>query len=112
MARFVMKKGDFKPVMSATLTDNDGSAINLTSATGVKFLMKLPGSSSAKIDSAGVVSDASNGKVTYQWAGTNTDTSGVYDAEFEVDWGSSQYQTFPANGYIEVEIIDDLGGDS
>lgn len=112
MARIVIKQGDLRPSISATLTDSTGAAIDLTSATSVKFIMKSPTSSSAKISTAGVIETAASGIVSYTWNGTDTDTVGTYNAEFEVDWGSGVYQTFPADGYLEVEVVADLGGDA
>lgn len=112
MARAVIKKDDLRPVIVATCTDKNGTAIDLSDASGVKFIMKSITGTTAKINTAGSISDAANGEVTYTWSGTDTDTAGVYNAEFEIDWGSGIYQTFPADGYLEIEIVADLGGDA
>jgi hypothetical protein len=110
MARIVLKKDDLLPNVRATLTDNEGNAVDLTLATSVRFIMKSPSSDTAKVDAVGTIVTPGSGVVQYTWSGTDTNTSGTYNAEFEVNWGSGVYQTFPANGYLEVEIINDLGG--
>lgn len=110
MARIVLKKDDLLPNVRATLTDNEGNAVDLTLASSVKFVMKSPSATTAKVDAAGTIVTAASGIVQYTWATGDTDTAGTFNAEFEVCWDVGVYQTFPANGYLEVEIIPDLGG--
>jgi hypothetical protein len=110
MTRVTIKKDDLLPNIRATLTDADGSAIDLTLASGVRFVMKKPGATTSKVNASASVVTPGSGVVQYTWSGTDTNTSGVYYAEFEVNWGGGVYQTFPASGYLEVEIVPDLGG--
>lgn len=110
MARIVMKTGDLRPPVYASLTDSTSGIVDLSSASGVKFIMTLAGASVATVDTAASIVTGSTGDVAYSWSSGDTDTAGIYNAEFEVNWGSSVYQTFPADGYIEVEIVEDLGG--
>ena len=111
MARLVLKKDDLRPQVTAALTNATGGVIDLTSASGVKFIMKSPSASVAKVDAVASITTATDGTVAYTWTTGDTDTSGTFNAEFEVDWGSSVYQTFPASNYIDIEIVPDLGGD-
>ena len=111
MATIRIKQGDLRPIITATLVDSTDTAIDLTSASSVKFVMNLQGSTTNKIDAAGVILTAASGIVTYTWVGTDTDTIGTYDAEFEVKWATDIYQTFPVRNYLTVEIVQDLGGD-
>lgn len=104
-----MKRDDLRPILSATLTDANGSAVDLSTAASVKFVMRRKGSLAKKIDSAAGTA-ATTGGVTYTWVSPNTNTEGTYYGEFEVNWGSSVVQTFPVSGYIEIEIVSDLGG--
>ena len=39
-----------------------------------------------------------------------TDTAGVYRAEFEVMYNDGRLETFPNDGYISIQILSDLGG--
>lgn len=110
MARIVLKKDDLRPHVVATLTDATGSVVDLSTAVSVRFIMRAPGETTAKVDSTGSVLTAVSGEVGYAWALGDTNTAGVFQAEFEVNWGGSVYQTFPAEDYIEVEIVSDLGG--
>jgi len=111
MATVRVKQNDRRPVVVATLTDSTGGAIDLSTASGVKFVMKSATASTAKIDTAATITTATDGIVTYSWAAGDTDTTGTYDAEFEIDWGSNIYETIPTKNYLTVEVIDDLGGD-
>ncbi len=53
--------------------------------------------------------DRATGIVQYQWAALDTDASGTYNVEVEIDWGATEFQTFPSTGYFAVQVNDDLG---
>lgn len=109
---FEIKRGDRRPYFRVLLTQTDpGNPLNtvpvdLTSAAGVKFLLKQ--TSTLKVTAPAVFVDQAAGIVEYRWAAGDTDTPGTYNAEFEVDWGGEP-QTFPASGYFTCIINDDLG---
>lgn len=105
---FVTKKGDTEPPIEATLEDADGNAKDLTNASGVDFHMKDPRADTAKVDAAGSIDDAANGKVSYQWVASDVDTEGEYEAEFEVTWSDGDTETFPKDGYLDLKILDTL----
>ena len=107
MSTFFIKQNDTVPALRATLKDGRGNVIDLTSAS-INFHMKdLAGT--VKIDAAAtIISPASDGIVQYNWVAADTDTIGSYQAEFEVSHSDSSIETFPNNGYIRVEIIDDI----
>ena len=42
-------------------------------------------------------------------AGTDTDTVGRYDAEWEVTIAASKKQSFPGDGCLTIVVLDDLG---
>jgi hypothetical protein len=105
---FVMKKGDRRPRYRVSLTVG-GSPVDLTGATGVRFIMKTsPAAGSATVDAAATVVTAASGIVEYAWGPTDTTTSGIYVIEFEVNWAGEK-QTFPSVGYFDCTIADDLG---
>lgn len=108
MADFVIRKGDLLPELQATLTDQSGEAVDLTNTTGVRFHLRSPSQSSAKVASPATVVTPADGIVRYVWSGTDTDTPGRYWAEFEVTFSDGRKQTFPNPGYLSVLITEQL----
>jgi len=104
---FYIKQNDTVPSLRATLENGSGDAVDLGTAT-VRFHMRTLGTTTALIDEAAQVITASSGVVQYNWASGNTATVGSYQAEFEVNYSNGTIETFPSNGYIRVEIIDDI----
>lgn len=109
-ADYSIKANDRLPSIQATLTNSDGSAIDLTDATGVAFLMRLIGGTVPKIDAPAVVVNAAFGIVRYDWLAADTDTPGNYHAEWEITWASGKQQTVPTLTYHTVDVLDDLNG--
>jgi hypothetical protein len=107
ISTFTIKKGDLRPVIQATLRDAVG-VIDLTNASGVSFVMNYPGGGSNKVNAAGTIVTAASGIVKYTWTGTDTDTAGTFDCEWEIDWGGGVPQTVPSEGYDRVIITEDL----
>ena len=105
---FYVKQNDTAPSLRATLKDGSNTVIDVTNAT-VRFHMRAFGSSTAKVDAAaGIISPATNGVVQYNWIAADTDTIGSYQGEFEITYQDGSVETFPNNGYILIEIIDDI----
>jgi hypothetical protein len=94
-----MKVGDTLPVLRQTLRNDAGAALDLTGAT-VQFRMREPGQA-LKVNAAAAILDAPNGVVQYTWLSANTDTAGLFDAEWAVSY-SSNVETVPANGYVKL----------
>ena len=46
--------------------------------------------------------------VQYNWVAADSNTIGTYTAEFEVTYPDTTVETFPNNGYIRIEITDDI----
>lgn len=107
MADFYIKRGDRLPKISSTLKDAAGAAVNLTGAA-VKFQMKKIGASARKVDTAAtVVGQAEDGKVEYAWGATDTDETGMFEAEWEVAIGGL-IQSFPNDKHLLVQISDSI----
>ena len=102
-----MKQNDTMPRRVYALKHN-GTAVDLTGAT-VKFIMRAQGSSSTKVNASATVSDQTNGLVYYAWSSSDTDTTGEYEAEFQVTYSDSTVETFPNSGNIRIKIVDDIG---
>lgn len=104
MSTFAIKRNDTSPSWVVTLTEAAG---NLSGAT-VNMHMKLPGASSAKVDAACTIVDATAGTVRYDWSSGDTDTAGLYEAEFEVTYSDATVETFPNVGFFLVNVDGDL----
>lgn len=104
---FYIKQNDTSPFMLATLKDANENLIDLTSAT-VRFHMRRVGSSEVVVDNSAIVVNEDQGAVKYVWQATDTAEIGSYQAEFEVTYFDGSIETFPNNGYIRVEIKDDI----
>lgn len=104
MPDFKVKTFDRLPVIQATLN------ADLTTAVSVSFIMRPAAGGTVKINAAASIVDAGAGIVEYDWLATDTDTAGLFNAEWEVHWPSSRTQTFPTDSYHSIEIVADLDG--
>lgn len=106
---FTIAQNDLLPVLVAVLKDDNDTIVDLSGAT-VKFNMRARGATTTKVSAACVVSSpATDGEVTYNWQGTDTDTIGSFLGEFEVTFGSGKKLTCPNGKKIAIEVVDDLG---
>lgn len=102
MTTFTIKQNDRLPKLRATLLDGSGSAIDLTGA-GVVFRMRPRAGGALKINASATVVSAAAGIAEYAWAAGDTDTAGLFDAEFVVTLAGLA-QTVPASGYVLVLV--------
>jgi hypothetical protein len=99
-----LKQHDTAPTLTITCTDN-GTPVDLTAAASVKVIGSLEG---LVLFSDTATGDA-DGVVTRPWVAEDTDTAGTVLVEVEVTWPGGAVQTFPADGYLTVLILPDLG---
>jgi hypothetical protein len=104
---FHIKQNDTTPSLRAALKNGDGDAVDLTNAT-CRFHMREIGKTAITVDSAAQIVTEATGIVQYNWVAADTDTVGSYQGEFEVTYPDSTIETFPNNGYIRIEITDDI----
>ena len=104
---FKIKQNDTSPLLVVTLKDAAGNAIDLTSAT-VRFHMKRINQATVKVDGSAFVLDDDAGRVRYAWQAADTDTPGTFQGEFEVTYNTGEIETFPNDGFLAIEIIDDI----
>jgi hypothetical protein len=109
MSTFTVKRGDTAPQFRACCLD-DATPVNLSAATGVRFLMRKSGSSTG-IAATMIVENqtTATGWVHRAWGTTDLATAGDYRAEVEVTWSDSTVQTFPADGWVDITVEEDLG---
>jgi len=98
---FQMVRGDTKPVLSATLQYEDGSAMNLTGCT-VNFQMYQNGQQ--LLNKPCTITNASAGQVQYSWQSGDTNYLGPCPAQFLVTFGDGTTQTFPISQDFIIEF--------
>jgi hypothetical protein len=98
MADFTIGQGDTAPTLYGTLTRSDGTAYDLTTATAVRFQMRLQNAAAYAVDAAAVVVTPASGSVRYEWAVGDTADAGDYYSWWEITWADGTVQhTEPAN---------------
>lgn len=107
MATFIMKQNDTSPSIEATLTDINGTAINLNDAS-VRFHMKNLSNNAVVVDAAATIVTAASGIVRYDWQSADTTKAGIYSCEFEVTYSDASIETFPNDEQIIVSIEGEL----
>jgi hypothetical protein len=103
---FTIKQNDRSPAITSTLTAG-GAAVDI-SGTSVKFIMRAPGAGMAKVNAAATIVSGPAGTVSYSWGATDTDTAGLYAAEWEVTFAGGIKRTWPAEDYLYVNVVADL----
>lgn len=114
---FVIKQGDSLPFLRRRLANEDGSAIDLSEAFQVLFLMRRFDAEQPSIEEQAIIIDpppdpspaSTDPNVEYQWAIGDTETIGSYLAEFLVDFGGGITLHVPNGGYFQVKVIQNLG---
>lgn len=106
--QFNIKENDTTPALKVALRDARNRVRPLTGAT-VVFHMRLASDLVVKITGGSVgVQDASLGIVSYTFSASDTDTAGIYEAEFQVTYSDGTIETFPNDDYIKVIVVDDV----
>ena len=104
---FYWKTHDTSPTIKVQLLDSAGAPVVVTGGS-VKFVMMAQGGGAPKVNAAGTIVDGPTGVVSYTPVASDTDTTGTYQAEWEVVYLSGAKQTFPDPGYNTVTITADL----
>jgi hypothetical protein len=107
MSTFYIKRGDTSPAIRYVLKP---ATVVLTGAT-VQFQMrpKRPRGAAAVIDAAAVVVTATGTPtLEYAWQAGETDSAGLFDAEFKVTYADNEVETFPNDDFITVKVSEDI----
>lgn len=102
----ILKRNDTAPAFTATCTDADGTAVDISNST-VRFHM-TDSTGTVVVDAAATIVSGPDGTVSYAWSAADTDTSGHYKGEVEVTFADSTVRTFPSPGYVPIRIVADL----
>jgi hypothetical protein len=91
---FLIRQGDTKPLLIATLKDANG-VIDLSTASNAHFHMK--DARGGALDAPAVIASGIGGQVRYDWAVGDTANKGDYEAEFLINWAGGAIQRVPNN---------------
>lgn len=116
-ADFTIKSNDRLPSIQATLS------ADLTTATGVKFIMKTATGNTIKVNATAVIVSSaapvfnsagvltSGGSVCrYDWLAIDTAVPGSYLGEWEVTFTGGKKQSFPTLTFHSIDVLADLDG--
>lgn len=104
MTTLSLKQHDTRPGLMITCTDS-GQPVDLTQATSVKVIGSLEG----LVLFSEATTGTAEGVVTRAWTVQDTGTAGTILVEVEATWPGGAVQTFPADDYLRVEVMPDLG---
>ena len=109
MATIVLRQNTTTPVLSQSITDANGNAVNLTGAT-VTFVMRALTSNTPVVSNSShvTITNAAAGQVTYNWQAADTGMPGIYQAEFQVTLSGGGTYAYPNDGYLEISIEQNL----
>lgn len=105
---FTIKQNDTLPDLHVQLTDSGGYPFDLRHTAGVVMRMVKRGAQYAKIGRFVEVVDDVGGRVKHVWLAGDTDEVGVFRTEFEATDSLGRVRTYPDDGYLLIEVIDDL----
>jgi hypothetical protein len=107
---FTIKRGDRLPSIEAVLKDAANTIADLSGVgVSVRFLMTARDAGVAPLNAPAVIVNGAAGRVRYDWQVGDTQTVGVYYAEFEVTFLSGKKETFPNARHLVVLVEEDLG---
>lgn len=107
MKVFKIKRGDTSPAMLYRLSP----ATVVLSGASVVFNMRADGEEENLVDRSPAVVEVATGTPTlrYNWLAADTAEAGTFVGEFEVTYADGSVETFPNEGFITVQIDEDLG---
>ena len=108
MPDFLIKKGDTVPVLTATITNADGTSANLAGAS-VRFVMRSMVAVTPAVNAAATITNATApATVSYTFTATDTAVAGVYMGEWHITLAGGGLMTWPLDGYQEITVEEDL----
>lgn len=106
MEIFKIKRNDTKPYLAVNLFDNTGSAVDLTTASGIYFNL-ADSTFTPVISGSCTITGSLLGQCEYRWSATDTARSGTYWGEFEITYTDGTILTMPSDHSLKVQISED-----
>ena len=106
MADWTLKQNDDAPAIEALLSYDDGSVPSSMSSVVCKI--RLSSGGSLVTGGTDSIMDAGTARVRHDWSDGGIAAPGTYNVEWEVTFTGGRKTTFPAQGYMTLEITDDL----
>lgn len=117
MADIELKQGDLAPPAVLTLTDSNGTAIDISTASALRVNMtrqslgrevRFKDRTASSMQSGTSPNFTNKGMIRYDWQAGDTGAPGDYLLEAEAVFSGVE-QTHPGRGYITVRIDPALG---
>ncbi len=96
--------GDTKPPLAATIARVNGTPVDLTGAT--VQLVYWPVSGGAPVYRSMTITDAPNGKVTYQWIADDTATAGRFRFYVKITFAGGAPLSAPSGTTDTFRVVD------
>jgi hypothetical protein len=112
MADFKTTRGMLLEPLEVQLTDYNGDAVSLQTASLVQFRMVSPNDLNTTVVSGAmsIIAPATDGKVRYEWSAPDVAAAGYFYGQVIVTWSSGKQQAFPSgDDYLTISIVEDLG---
>lgn len=106
--QFFIKRNDRRESIERILRNSDGTICDLSTASGVKFIMKGKNGGTTVVNATAQIVNAAAGHVRYSWGAGDTGVAGTYDAEWQVTFNDNTKQTFPNDDNLVVYVLADL----
>ena len=111
---FTIKRNDTLPILILHIIGRgpllEKEPMNLNGVTGVTFSMMNKDCEYNKISlKEASILCVSGGTVAYNWDPEDTNESGNFIGEFELNYSNGKKLSVPQIGGVEIEILDDIG---
>lgn len=109
---FALKRNDTLPSLLLNIFDRgclgQTREFDMTGATGVTFTMVDSSGNYKVAKKDGIIVSSTGNTVQYDWASEDTDESGLFKGEFQINYADGGRLTVPQVGFITIEIFKDI----
>jgi hypothetical protein len=107
MSQFFLEINDREPTLSANLTAEDGSYLNLSGAS-VQLIYQKKNRAEPPITGTATIAGAISGYVTYAWSTTDTTGKGVFYGKWRATLSNGKKISVPNDSLFEFLISDNM----